>query len=463
MRNSFYILVLLFTLAFVACKPVDDPVIDDGMQHDSLKASYEQFCNPERGFHVFMEFHSNNIQPYTAERIRQIRDMGYSLVLNNYYLDEYRESLIAESYLDIVRQNMQALREGGCKCILRFAYTSSENQHPHEAPVDLVLQHIVQIKPILQEYADVIFVMEAGFVGVWGEWYYTTYFKQNPMKDEDYVDRRRVLDALLDALPKERQICVRTPDFKLRCYGWSMADTLTRAEAFTGTPKARLAAHDDAFMANESDMGTFTKAFHRNYWNAETRYTVFGGETNQPGDYANCDNSLAKMQDLHISYLNISYHKAVIANWQKSGCFEDMKRLMGYRLVVTDVATTKKPVANDELKVVITLENEGFSSPKNPRDVRVLLVNKTNPKDVYTVTPGCDPRFWFPDEGEHKVEVAFRPKNAGQYDLFLFLPDPQPTLAKDPRFAIRLANENCWDENTGYNYLTTVTVQDLPD
>ncbi|MBQ6983594.1 MAG: DUF4832 domain-containing protein [Paludibacteraceae bacterium] len=463
MRNSFYILVLLFTLAFVACKPVDDPVIDDGMQHDSLKASYEQFCNPERGFHVFMEFHSNNIQPYTAERIRQIRDMGYSLVLNNYYLDEYRESLIAESYLDIVRQNMQALREGGCKCILRFAYTSSENQHPHEAPVDLVLQHIAQIKPILQEYADVIFVMEAGFVGVWGEWYYTTYFKQNPMKDEDYVDRRRVLDALLDALPKERQICVRTPDFKLRCYGWSMADTLTRAEAFTGTPKARLAAHDDAFMANESDMGTFTKAFHRNYWNAETRYTVFGGETNQPGDYANCDNSLAKMQDLHISYLNISYHKAVIANWQKSGCFEDMKRLMGYRLVVTDVATTKKPVANDELKVVITLENEGFSSPKNPRDVRVLLVNKTNPKDVYTVTPGCDPRFWFPDEGEHKVEVAFRPKNAGQYDLFLFLPDPQPTLAKDPRFAIRLANENCWDENTGYNYLTTVTVQDLPD
>ena len=463
MRNSFYTLVLLFTLAFVACKPVDDPVIDDGMQHDSLKASYEQFCNPERGFHVFMEFHSNNIQPYTAERIRQIRDMGYSLVLNNYYLDEYRESLIAESYLDIVRQNMQALREGGCKCILRFAYTSSENQHPHEAPVDLVLQHIAQIKPILQEYADVIFVMEAGFVGVWGEWYYTTYFKQNPMKDEDYVDRRRVLDALLDALPKERQICVRTPDFKLRCYGWSMADTLTRAEAFTGTPKARLAAHDDAFMANESDMGTFTKAFHRSYWNAETRYTVFGGETNQPGDYANCDNSLAKMQDLHISYLNISYHKAVIANWQKSGCFEDMKRLMGYRLVVTDVATTKKPVANDELKVVITLENEGFSSPKNPRDVRVLLVNKANPKDVYTVTPNCDPRFWFPDEGEHKVEVAFRPKNAGQYDLFLFLPDPQPTLAKDPRFAIRLANENCWDENTGYNYLTTVTVQDLPD
>ncbi len=463
MRNLYIILVLL-ACTFAACRQneIVDPA-KDNLRHDSLTVSYDLFQNPERGFHVFKEFHSPNPQSLTVNSVKTIYENGNTLILTNYYLEDYRDTLIADSYLQVVRNNLQAIREGGCKCILRFAYTSSESQHPHEAPVDLVLQHIAQIKPILQEYADVIFVMEAGFVGVWGEWYYTTYFKQNPMKDEDYVDRRRVLDALLDALPKERQICVRTPDFKLRCYGWSMADTLTRAEAFTGTPKARLAAHDDAFMANESDMGTFTKAFHRNYWNAETRYTVFGGETNQPGDYANCDNSLAKMQDLHISYLNISYHKAVIANWQKSGCFEDMKRLMGYRLVAKDVATTKKPVANDELKVVITLENEGFSSPKNPRDVRVLLVNKANPKDVYTVTPNCDPRFWFPDEGEHKVEVAFRPKNAGQYDLFLFLPDPQPTLAKDPRFAIRLANENCWDENTGYNYLTTVTVQDLPD
>ena len=460
MRNYFYSIILLLSCAFIACNPIEPkpPVPDDGMKHDSLKASYELFNNPERGFHIFMEFHSASIEPYSVARVKQIYDMGYSLVLNNYYLEDYRDKPIADSYLNIVRQNMQALREGGCKCILRFAYTSSENQQPREAPCDLVLQHIAQIKPILQEYADVIFAMEAGFVGVWGEWYYTTYFKENPTTDADFVERRQVLDALLDALPPERMICVRTPEFKLRCYGLSLADTITRAEAFSGTPKARLAAHDDAFMANESDLGTFTKKFHREYWGAETKYVVYGGESCRPGSYPNCERTIQQCKDLHISYLNISYHKSVIAGWQKEGCLEDMKRLIGYRFVATDVATTKEPKANQELKAVITIVNEGFSSPKNPRDISVLLVNKNDPKDVMTVIPECDPRFWGP-EGEHKINVAFKPTKAGEYNLYLYMPDPKPTLANNSRFAIRLANENCWDEKTGYNYLTTITVE----
>ena len=33
-----------------------------------------------------------------------------------------------------------------------------------------------QLKPVLQKNEDVIFVLQAGFVGAWGEWYYTTHF-----------------------------------------------------------------------------------------------------------------------------------------------------------------------------------------------------------------------------------------------------------------------------------------------
>ena len=179
--------------------------------------------------------------------------------------------------------------------------------------------------------------------------------------------------------------------------------------------------------------------------------------SNQPGAYANCENTTAQMQAMHMSYLNINYHTSVIAGWQKEGCLEDMRRLLGYRLLATDVATTKNPKAGDELKVVITIENEGFSSPKNPRDVRVLLINKAD-KEALTVTPDCDPRFWGP-EGIYKITVTFRPEQTGDYDICLYLPDPMPTLANDPRYAIRLANENCWDETTGYNYLTTINVE----
>ena len=211
-------------------------------------------------------------------------------------------------------------------------------------------------------------------------------------------------------------------------------------------------------MADQNDMGTFGSNLYREYWASESKYLIFGGETCQPSAYAKCDRTIETMKALHISYLNFSYHKSVINGWQKEGCLEDMKRLIGYRLVGTDVATTKEPKVGEELKVVLTLVNEGFSAPKNPRDIEMLLINTADPEDRYSVVPNSDPRFWFTDEMQ-TVEVSFVPKNAGQYNIYLYLPDPKPTLHDDPRYAIRLANKDCWDETTGYNYLTTVTVE----
>ena len=88
----------------------------------------------------------------------------------------------------------------------------------------------------------------------------------------------------------------------------------------------------------------------------------------------------------------------------------------------------------------------------------MILVNTANEKDRYVVVPDNDPRFWFTDEMQF-VEATFSPKQAGTYKLYLNLPDPKPNLRNNPRYSIRLANENCWDETTGYNYLTTITVE----
>lgn len=430
----------------------------DGMVYTPLAVTDEIFNNPERGFHRFIDFKSSSPEQLTLDRIKGYYDSGYTLVLNNYYLTDYRDCDIPDSYLDIVRHNLQTIREGGCKCVLRFAYTSSEKQIPNDAPEELVLRHIQQIKPILQENADVIYVMEAGFVGVWGEWYYTTNFKSNPVKASDYEGRRHVLDALLDALPQERMICVRTPLFKMKCFGWTMADTLTRAEAYNGTPKARIACHDDAIMADKADLGTFTTTEQREYWEAETRYTVYGGESCPPGDMADCDHTIDQFEKMHISYLNKDYYSGTHRKWKDGGCFETFQRLIGYRIEGITVATTENPKAGEDLKVRLSVINIGYSAPKNPRGLEMILVNADNPAEKYVVEPEGDPRFWFTDE-KHIVEAVFKPEHSGQYKVYLNLPDPQPRLYGDPRYSIRLANENCWDETTGYNYLTTVTVQ----
>jgi hypothetical protein len=472
MKNPLYLSILLIVFAFVSCHqdPPKPPVPADGMRHDSLTVTDTIFNNPERGFHRVYECHSSQPTPMAVSSVTGAYNAGYTLVHFDFYMEDYRDKPIDESYLEAVRQCMQALREGGCKGVIRFAYTGSDAytdeahatnyDDPCEAPLDIILQHIEQIKPILQEYVDVIYTMEAGLIGVWGEWYYTTNFKQNPSKDEDYAPRRQVLDALLEALPQERMVCVRTPQFKMKCYGWTIADTLTRAEAYSGTAKARLAAHDDAIMADNSDMGTFT-ASTRTYWEAETKYTIYGGES-CPGrngtTVASCDRTTEQFLNMHISYINHSYYRPTINKWQKYGCLDYFKRCIGYRFEGREVATTYEPKAGEELKVKLSLVNVGFSSPKNPRDIEFLLINTADANDVYRVVPNSDPRYWFTDEMQ-TIEASFKPRNAGEYKLYLNLPDPKPNLHNDPRYSIRLANENCWDETTGYNYLTTVTVE----
>ena len=449
---------------FASCKPNEPKPkpAADGLIHVTLETTDSLFCNPERGFHRYFDIHSPNPTQFTGARIKGIYDAGFTLILTNYFLEEYRDTLIPESYLNAVRNNLQAMREGGCKNILRFAYTNSTDEHPREAHEDLVLQHIQQIKPILQEYVDVIFAMEAGFVGTWGEWFYTsdslTNFKQDPVTKDDYESRRHVLDALLEALPQERMVCVRTPKFKMNCYDWKLADTLTRAEAYNGTPKARLAAHDDAIMADMTDLGTFNTNEQKKYWQAETRYTIYGGESCPPGSAASCERTTDQFLNMHISYINNEYYKQTINKWRKGECLDYFKRCLGYRFEGRDIGVTPKPKVREELKVKLSLVNVGFSAPKNPRDIEMLLINTADPEDRYSVVPNSDPRFWFTDEMQ-TVEVSFVPKNAGQYNIYLYLPDPKPTLHDDPRYAIRLANKDCWDDTTGYNYLTTVTVE----
>lgn len=454
-------MIVPVVLMCAACEPID-PKPKDNLHHETLITTDTLFNNPERGFHKAFECYSNSPVVLTGGQAKKFYEVGYSLIHFDFYMPDYRETLIEESYLDAVRQCLQALRDGGCKGIIRFAYTNNENQTPREAHEDLILQHIAQIKPILQEYVDVIYTMEAGFVGVWGEWYYTsgplTNFKQNPSKDADFESRRHVLDALLDALPQERMICVRTPKFKMKCFGWTIADTLTLAEAYNGTPKARLAAHDDAIMADNGDLGTFPSSQLRQYWEAETKYTIYGGESCPPGSVANCDNTLDQFLKMHISYLNHDYYRGTLNKWQTGGCLEQIYRYLGYRFEGREIAFTESPKAGHELSVKLSLVNVGWAPPRNPRDIEFILINTEDPQDRYTVVPNSDPRFWFTDEMQ-TIEAAFRPEKTGAYKLYLNLPDPKPNLRNNPRYSIRLANKDCWDEKTGYNYLTTINVE----
>ena len=48
-------------------------------------------------------------------------------------------------------------------------------------------------------------------------------------------------------------------------------------------------------------------------------------------------------------------------------------------------------------------------------------------------------------------------ETTGECTLYLNLPDPKTTLHDNPMFSIRLANDNIWVEDKGYNRLVVLT------
>jgi hypothetical protein len=123
-------------------------------------------------------------------------------------------------------------------------------QRPDSAPDALlarVLEHIGQLTPVLADNEDVIAVLQAGFIGAWGEWHSST----NDL-DSD-ANKQTILTALLAALPPSRMAQVRTPVYKSKIFGTSLAD----GEAYAGTSKARTGHHTDCFLASSTDYGTY--------------------------------------------------------------------------------------------------------------------------------------------------------------------------------------------------------------
>ena len=438
------------------------PDVEPGMMKVKYQASDKNFANPERGFYMAMEVYRADGTGIADASLNANRLQGRSLVLLEFHLKDYVACDISEDYLEMIRLKFQALRRGGNKCVLRFCYSNgfAESDKPWDAPIDQVLRHIEQLRPLLQEYYDVIMVVQAGFVGSWGEWYYT----QNYTED---APRKQLVDALLDAVPAERQIELRTPAFKMNLYGHSLADTLTRAEAHLHTEKARLGGHNDCYLKTSNDNGTFNGAGERAYWAAETLYTIMGGETcgwsaycncePQP-DFANAHGVLADMAIYHFTYLNINYDRDVLKKWKSQGCFEEIEKRLGYRYILESGQFTKAPAAGEPFRIILKIRNDGFAPAQNPRDAYLVLTDP-NGEVVKTWPLNSDPRFWMPGEITSIDQTISLPENiSGKMTLHLNLPDPCDNLCTNPLFSIRLANEDVWDENTGYNMLTSFSL-----
>ena len=437
----------------------ENPTVETTVTYTSTDAL---FPNPERGFLKQIYYTSqqlNSVQ--TANTVRKNRENeNVTLYLDNYFMMDYISSDISQAFLNRMENNFKALRAGGGKAVIRYSYKYSDTEadKPWDAEPKWMLRHIEQLKPYWQEYADVILCLEAGFIGVWGEWYYTTNFPFNPTKDSEFEPRWTIVNELLEALPADRQIALRTPAFKMRyldMHGEEVAP-LTAEEAYQNTAKARLCGHNDCFVASSTDYGTYASDEEREFWAEDTKYTLMGGETCDECELSTGKNAIKEMQKYHWTYINDGYHEGVLNSWETDGSMTEIKRRLGYRFVL-EKGYFK--VQDNKYSAKLTLRNDGFAALANPRDVELVFISKIDSSDKYVYKQDIDPRFWMAGE-THEINLLAQLDDSmsGEYNVYLNLPDPYDTLHDNPAFSIRLANENMWEEETGYNYLTSITL-----
>lgn len=462
----------------------------------------ELFPNPERGFYHHTERDSADLSSLDVAELQQLRtNENITLILRLFVLRSFVDSNLPRPYLDRIAADFAAIREAGLKVIVRFAYTVEmpETEMPPwgDADVERILGHLEQLEPILRENSDVIAVVQAGFIGIWGEWYYTDYFVEDPARPEIisnfyYAQRREVLFALLNALPTDRMVQVRTPLQKQRIFSldagaigaWPPARALDRQPVFLpvilsgannqvpprtpydGTEITRTGHHNDCFLASDTDFGTYVNIKQeKGHLAEETKYLPMGGETcNVNPPRSECSTALEELERFHWSYLNMDYHPDVLESWSSGDCMDTVKRRLGYRFTLLEGTYPAQIRAGDELSLEIRLRNDGWAAPYNPRPVELLL-RHTESGEIYPFELSADPRFWLADgDGIHSLdESVLMPSDlpAGDYELLLNLPDPKPQLEQEPAYSIRLANEDVWEASTGYNNLLhTITVHE---
>jgi len=438
-------IMLMFVAAsiFSGCKKPKDEG-DQNITSIKYEQSLDIISNPERGFIHNMDTRSEGSQ-LNQVWLEGYRAANVTLILRLYYLENFKDKPLSEAELTLIKTDMQTLRNAGLKCVLRFAYTDDMNDT--DAPLSIVKQHIDQLKPIFEQNKDVIAFVQAGFIGAWGEWHSSS----NGLAT--VANQREVLYYLLDALPVEIMVQVRTPGAKKNIVG-SIAP-IEASIAYTSEKRARIGHHNDCFLAGGTDYGTYENIkVDKEYISKDALYVPTGGETCPPeGPFPDCTTAQTEMKLLKWTYLNLDWYQPVIDAWRKSGCFNEFQKNLGYRLALVSAKLPKQVAANQDYTFEIEITNKGYAPLYNYKITSLVFKDKatgnTYPFELQVDMRSCKPNGLFTIS--KSVKLTEIPQ--GEYDLYLAITDRAESLKNRTEYSVQLANTTTWDEVSGMNNL----------
>lgn len=425
-------------------------------------ADSSDFPNPEKGFYV-QSMNREVTRPLrdtvSVRFFKQVRDSLKVSMLRNYFLmDGYLSQPLSQSYLDSVNQNFQFAREGGFKLIPRFIY--NRGYSGSDAGLSRILGHIEQLAPVLNRNRDALAFIEAGFIGMYGEWHSSDSGLDNP------APRLAILNKLYEQFDKSILINLRYHYHKKALFNYTVPLSIT--EAFTDAPKSRTGHTNDCLGADAADWGTYENAYNdkvglekqKDFLNQENRFVPQTGETcNVNPPFSDCPYIVSHLERMRWDHMNLGYHPVVLQNLIDQKCFDQVKRNLGYRLQLVSANLADTLVADSIYTGSFTLTNSGWGKLYKPRPLYLILRNKITNEVVKSSiheyrSKNLDPRYWLKGD---TITVNFKAKfpqlTSGNWEVLLHLPDSASSIHHRPEYSVRLANMGTWEPETGFNKL----------
>ena len=461
-------LVLAATLSFHGLTPAD---------------SRDGLANPERGWRFESGVACLAGDPIRFDHLRdnwpfaRFAQDGVRVTQAYCYLTKYVDGPIADDKIAALEADFARARREGVKFLLRFAYEFDSNLEKRtlQSPTaERILAHIEQLKPVVRRNLDVIYCMQTGWVGLWGEFHSSA-----RGLDKDPVTVAKIVRATLDMLPPERKTMMRRIAYKETALkGMGAEGEATATNGWTQAATARIGFFNDGTLANWWDGGTFVGEPYADGGNHEFErahreglYAPVDGELFWSGEYSH-----PVFADGYRAIDRFSYHRYTtfslvhghslldkstkpwtIDGWKKTPvtaealtffgidydpsyfegvpyrtAYEFIRDHLGYRIAL------KEAVLPDDIAkggaVRLTLRNYGFAPPVNPR--RPVLVAVSGDGACAEIPVDFDLRALLPGtSGSFAAEV--RPGTAGR--IALWLPDAAESVRYRPEYAIRLA------------------------
>ncbi len=463
------------------------------------KGTTSILSNPDRGFRyeAYMGdggFNSdingdisninNNYKPLCGMTVTQ-----YYCYLTSYF----NQATIPQSLFDTINSNLDKFRQNGIKVLFRFAY-ETDTSRTKGPSLNNMLSHITQIanSNIIKNNEDVIYCLEAGFLGAWGEWHAVTsgYLEFNynlnlSTMNSVFSNRTKVLNEILKITNKK--VLIR-----------NVMDHINIT-----SDKSRIGFHNDFFMAqngyvNDSSYSDIAipgvdrwsgpniseRIVWFDYMTPITKQIPMDGEIGWSNEF--CDvNGMNAVKRLSVHHYSTFSH---IHNYTENTTCLAIKSWMSIPFSTSDANSLNVPVSNNyfdtnktiydyirdhlgyrielqssdftlsnnkQIKCLIKLINKGFSRMMNDRNVfLILLDNNTNSITKFNTSINAINWYSYSDDNsQYTIDftINFNSLSGNNYTIGISIESNDGLLFNH----IQLANSDIIYDN-GINYLCNI-------